>query len=174
MMSSSMDHVSEHQEGEQSEHTKSHATEKRKQGNIFSPLRVRNFQLLLAGQTISTLGDTFYAVALPWLVLTTGGTPQELGIILTGYGLPRIGTILLGGVLSDKLRPRRVMLIADALRAVLVALLAALGIVGHPTFWQLLAVAIPLGAFEGLFIPASFTMIPDILDDADLQAGNSL
>jgi hypothetical protein len=29
-MSSSMDHVSEHQEGEQSEHTKSHATEKRK------------------------------------------------------------------------------------------------------------------------------------------------
>ncbi|HLX58444.1 MAG TPA: MFS transporter [Ktedonobacteraceae bacterium] len=173
-MSSSMDHVNENQESEPSEHTKPHATEKRKQGGLFSPLRVRNFQLLFAGQTISTLGDTFYAVALPWLVLTTGGNPQELGIILTGYGLPRLGTILLGGVLTDKIRPRRVMLIADAVRAVLVALLAALGIVGHPTFWQLLAVAIPLGAFEGLFIPASFTMIPDILDDADLQAGNGL
>lgn len=173
-MSSSMDHVIENQESEQSEHTKPHETEKHKQGSFFSPLRVRNFQLLFAGQIISTLGDTFYAVALPWLVLTTGGTPQELGIILAGYGLLRMGTILLGGVLSDKIRPRWVMLIADAVRAILVTLLAALGIVGHPTFWQLLAVAIPLGAFEGLFIPASFTMIPDILDDADLQAGNSL
>ncbi len=180
-MSSSMDHGIEKKESERSENSttpldnpKPHATEKQKQGNLFSPLKVRNFQLLFAGQTISTLGDTFYAVALPWLVLTTGGNPQELGIILTGYGLPRMGTILLGGVLSDKIRPRWVMLIADAVRALLVAILAALGIVEHPTFWQLLVVAIPLGAFEGLFLPASFTMIPDILDDADLQAGNSL
>ncbi len=180
-MSSFMDHGIEKKESDQPENSISplddpqpHATEKQKQGSFFSPLRVRNFQLLFAGQTISTLGDTFYAVALPWLVLTTGGNPQELGIILTGYGLPRMGTILLGGVLSDKIRPRRVMLIADAVRALLVAILAALGIMGHPTFWQLLAVAIPLGAFEGLFIPASFSMIPDTLDDADLQAGNSL
>lgn len=171
-MSSSMDHVIENQDSESSETPKSAAPEK--QGGFFSPLRIRNFRLLFAGQTISTLGDTFYAVALPWLVLTTGGSPQELGIILTGYGLPRVGTTLLGGVLSDKLGPRRVMLIADAVRAVLIALLAAIGIMGHPAFWQLLAVAIPLGAFEGLFVPASFSMIPDILDDADLQAGNSL
>jgi MFS family permease len=173
-MSSSMDSGIEKQESEQSEHTKPHDARERKQGNLFSPLRERNFQLLFAGQTISTLGDTFYAVALPWLVLTTGGNPQELGLLLTGYGLPRLGTILLGGVLSDKIRPRRVMLIADAVRAVLIAILAALSIGGHPTFWQLLAVAIPLGACEGLFLPASFSMIPDILDDADLQAGNSL
>ncbi|HLJ36249.1 MAG TPA: MFS transporter, partial [Ktedonobacteraceae bacterium] len=143
-------------------------------GSFFSPFKVRNFQLLFAGQTISTLGDTFYAVALPWLVLTTGGNPQELGIILTAYGLPRIGTVLLGGVLSDKLRPRRVMLLADIARAVLVGILAILGIWGHPVFWQLLAVAIPLGAFEGLFLPASFVILPDILDDSTLQAGNSL
>lgn len=157
-----------------SEHPKSLDAEKQKQSNIFSPLRVGNFRLLFVGQTISTLGDTFYAVALPWLVLTTGGNPQELGIILTGYGVSRLGTILLGGVLSDKIRPRRVMLIADAVRAVLVALLAITGIAGHPAFWQLLAVAIPLGAFDGLFLPASFSMIPDILDDEDLQAGNGL
>ncbi len=143
-------------------------------GGFFSPLKVRNFQLLFTGQTISTLGDTFYAVALPWLVLTTGGNPQELGIILTGYGLPRIGTVLLGGILSDKFRPRRVMLAADIARAVLVGILALIGIGGHPVFWQLLAVAIPLGAFEGLFLPASFVILPDILDDTKLQAGNSL
>ena len=180
-MSSSMDNVIENEE----QHTADvHGTSPQKEeiqsaneqtrGGFFSPLKVRNFQLLFAGQIISTLGDTFYAVALPWLVLTTGGNPQELGIILTGYGLPRVGTVLLGGILSDKFRPRRVMLAADIARAVLVGMLAMLGILGHPVFWQLLAVAIPLGAFEGLFLPASFVMFPDILDDTKLQAGNSL
>lgn len=164
-MSSSMDNLVESEQQPTNEQTR---------GGFFSPLKVHNFQLLFAGQIISTLGDTFYAVALPWLVLTTGGNPQELGIILTGYGLPRIGTVLLGGILSDKFRPRRVMLAADIARAVLVGMLAMLGIEGHPVFWQLLAVAIPLGAFEGLFLPASFVMLPDILDDTKLQAGNSL
>lgn len=180
-MSSSLDSPNEHNASEASENAitaldnpKLFDTEKQRKSNIFSPLRVRDFRLLFAGQTISTLGDTFYAVALPWLVLTTGGNPQELGIILTGYGVSRLGTILLGGVLSDKIRPRRVMLIADAVRALLVALLAAIGISGHPAFWQLLVVAIPLGAVGGLFLPASFSMIPDILDDEDLQAGNGL
>jgi len=165
-MSSSMDNLVENEQ-QQPANTQT-------RGSFFSPFKVRNFQLLFAGQTISTLGDTFYAVALPWLVLTTGGNPQELGIILTAYGLPRIGTVLLGGVLSDKLRPRRVMLLADIARAVLVGILAILGIWGHPVFWQLLAVAIPLGALEGLFLPASFVILPDILDDSTLQAGNSL
>ena len=107
-------------------------------------------------------------------MLTSGGNAQELGIILSGYGIPRVGSVLLGGVLSDRLRPRRVMLMADTVRAVLVGILAALAFIGHPALWQLLLVAIPLGAFEGLFLPASFSMLPEVLEDTDLQAGNAL
>ncbi len=47
-----------------------------------SPLNVRNFTLLFGGQTISVIGDALYIVALPWLVLTSGGGAQELGIVL--------------------------------------------------------------------------------------------
>jgi MFS family permease len=153
--------------GEQSE-------KKKRAGGILAPLRVRDYRLLFGGQLISTVGDAFYAVALPWLVLTQGGNAQELGIILGAYGVPRVGSVLLGGVLSDKLRPRRVMLLADAIRAALVGILAALALAGHPAMWQLIAVAIPLGTFEGLFLPASFAMLPEVLSDQDLQAGNAL
>jgi MFS family permease len=139
-----------------------------------APLKVRDFLLLFSGQMVSTVGDSFYAVALPWLVLSSGGSPQELGIILSGYGIPRVGSVLLGGVLSDKLRPRRVMILADTVRAALVGILAALAFGGHPAFWQLLVVAVPLGAFEGIFLPATFSMLPEVLEDADLQAGNAL
>lgn len=141
---------------------------------MLRPFKVRNFTLLFGGQTISILGDALYAVALPWLVLTTGGSAQELGIVLTAYGIPRVASMLVGGWLSDRLRPRRVMLIADAVRLLLVALLAALALGGHPTLWQLCAIAVPLGAFGGAFMPASMAILPDILSSDDLQAGNGL
>src|SRR5690242_21265703 len=119
-----------------------------------SPLKVRNFQLLFSGQTISVIGDALYLVALPWLILTTGGSPQELGVVLAAYGVPRALSMLLGGWLSDRLGPRKVMLIADAARLLLVGLLALIAIGRHPLLWQLCAIAVPLGAFGGAFLPA--------------------
>lgn len=143
-------------------------------GGMFQPFKVRNFNLLFGGQTISTIGDTLYAVALPWFILNNGGNPQELGIVLAAYGIPRVGSVLLGGWLSDRLRPRRLMLIADAVRALLVGLLALLMFRGNPVLWQLCTIAVPLGFFGGAFMPASAAILPDLLVDDELQAGNAL
>jgi MFS family permease len=143
-------------------------------GGILRPFTVRNFNLLFGGQTVSVIGDALYAVALPWLILTHGGNAQELGMVLAAYGIPRAGSILVGGWLSDRLRPRRLMLIADLVRTLLVGILAALALGGHPTLWQLCAVAVPLGAFGGAFMPASTSILPDLLSNDDLQAGNAL
>ncbi len=143
-------------------------------GNLLAPLRVRDFCLLFVGQMISTMGDMFYAVALPWLMLSSGHTPQELGIVLATYGVPRVGTLLLGGLLSDWLRPRRVMLLADIMRALLVGVLAVLVFTGRTSVLPLCAVAAPLGAFAGLFLPAYYAVLPEILGADALQAGNAL
>ena len=143
-------------------------------GNLLAPLRVRDFCLLFVGQMISTMGDMFYAVALPWLMLSSGHTPQELGIVLATYGVPRVGTLLLGGLLSDWLRPRRVMLLADIMRALLVGVLAVLVFTGRTAVLPLCAVAAPLGAFAGLFLPVYYAVLPEILGADALQAGNAL
>src|SRR5712692_2046628 len=90
------------------------------------PLAVRDFRLLSAGQLASTVGDFCYAVALPWLVLSTHGGPVLLGTVLACYGVPRTVLIPVGGILADKIGPRTVMLAADAGRCVLVAMLAIL------------------------------------------------
>lgn len=147
---------------------------KRAMSSILQPFAVHNFSLLFGGQTVSTIGDALYAVALPWLILNNGGSAQELGLVLTIYGIPRVGCILVGGALSDRLRPRRLMLMADVVRAMLVALLALVTFTGHPSVWLLCAIAVPLGAFQGLFIPASSAILPDILSNENLQAGNAL
>src|ERR1700722_17909167 len=90
------------------------------------PLAVRSFQLLTGGQLASTVGDYCYAVALPWLVLSTHGGPVLLGTVLACYGVPRTVLIPLAGILTDKIGARTVMLLADIVRCVLVAVLALL------------------------------------------------
>jgi len=90
------------------------------------PLAVRSFRLLAGGQLTSTIGDYCYAVALPWLVLSSHGGVILLGTVLACYGVTRTVLIPLGGVLADKVGPRTVMLLADAVRCVLVAVLALL------------------------------------------------
>lgn len=143
-------------------------------GGMLRPFKVRNFNLLLSGQTISIIGDALYMVALPWLILTTGGSAQELGIVLAAYGVPRAASMLVGGWLSDHLRPWRLMLIADTVRMLLVGILAALALQGHPVFWQLCVIAVPLGALGGAFTPATLSFMPETLGKDDLQAGNGL
>src|ERR1700677_5318584 len=76
------------------------------------PLSVRRFQLLTGGQLASTLGDYCYAVALPWLVLSTHGGPVLLGTVLACYGVPRTVLIPLAGMLTHRGGAPRLMLLA--------------------------------------------------------------
>ena len=138
------------------------------------PLAVRSFRLLAGGQFASTIGDFCYAVALPWLVLSTHGGAILLGIVLACYGVPRTVLIPVGGVLADKVGPRTLMLAADAARCVLVAALALLAARHTASLAALGPIAALIGAGEGLFIPASFAIMPSLLDGERLAAGNAL
>jgi hypothetical protein len=52
-------------------------------------LRIRNFRLLWIGEGISLLGDQFYMIALPWLVLSLTGDPLAVGTVFAVAGIPR-------------------------------------------------------------------------------------
>jgi len=138
------------------------------------PLSVRNFQLLTCGQLASTVGDYCYAVALPWLVLSTRGGPVLLGTVLACYGVPRTVLIPAGGVLTDRVGARTLMLTADVVRCVLVAALAVLATRHVASLVTLGPLAALIGAGEGLFVPASYTIMPTLLEPAQLAAGNAV
>jgi hypothetical protein len=138
------------------------------------PLAVRSFRLLAGGQFTSTIGDFCYAVALPWLVLSTHGGVVLLGTVLACYGVPRTVLIPVGGVLADKMGPRTLMLAADAIRCVLVAVLAVLAARHLASLAALGPIAALIGAGEGLFLPASYAIMPSLLDGEQLTAGNAM
>lgn len=143
-------------------------------GGMLGPLRYRDYRLLFLGQLISALGDSFYAVAMPWYMLTQGGGPANLGLALTAYGVPMGAMSLLGGWLSDKLRARRVMLISDFARIFVVGALAWATFGTHAPLLEIAALTATLGVFDGLFMPASMAVAPDLLPDDQLQAANGM
>jgi MFS family permease len=141
---------------------------------LAGPLGIRNFRLLSAGQLASTIGDYCYAVALPWLVLSTHGSPVLLGSVLACYGIPRAALITVGGSLADRFSPRTLMLFSDAARCVLTVLFAVFAAERVTSLSVLGPVAALLGAGAALFMPASYAILPSLLSPRKLQAGNAL
>jgi MFS family permease len=138
------------------------------------PLAYRGFRLLAAGQFSSATGDSCYAVALPWLILTGHGSPVLLGMVLACYGVPRTVLIPVSGMLSDRVGARPLMLVADAARCVLVGALAMVALGHHGTLLALGPLAGLTGASEGLFISPSYALLPSLLPPGELQAGNAI
>lgn len=137
-------------------------------------LREPRLRLLVAGQLASTLGDLAYAVALPWYVLASHGGPLLLATVLAAYGIPRTAFVAAGGLVADRLRPWTTMLVADGTRTVAVGLLAAIALHGPAQPIVLIPIALVLGACEGIFLPASFSIIPALVPAEDLQGANAV
>lgn len=145
-------------------------------GGFFAPLRVANFRRLITGQAASRLGDQFYFVALPWLVLRISDTAHAAAslALVSGVSAAMLGLFTLtGGVLADRYGPRALMLGSDVARLITVSVLAALALLSTPPLWVLILLAALLGIAGGLFYPASMAMVPLLVPGEDLQAGNS-
>ncbi len=137
-------------------------------------LKNYNFRLLWIGQGTSLLGDQFFLIAMPWLVLKLTDDPLALGTILAVIGIPRALFMLLGGAVTDRYSSRIIMLVSDLLRLVLVGLLAVLVVTNSLQLWMLYVLGVLFGVISGFFIPASSAMVPQLVKPEELVIGNSI
>ncbi|APS22135.1 MFS transporter [Streptomyces sp. Tue 6075] len=115
----------------------------------------------LGAYTASMIGDSIYFMALAWAAARTGSA-SGTGLVLAAGSIPRALLMLGGGVLADRLGPRRVVIGSDAARAVLVLVLAAVLVLTAPTVGVLVVVALLFGAVDALFLPAVGALPPRI------------
>ena len=137
-------------------------------------LSLRNFRLLFSGAFVSLLGDQFALIATPWLVLQLTHDPLALGTVLALEGLPRAAFILFGGAITDRFSPRWVILIANITRFFLTALMAVVVFGGVVQLWMIYVFGLLFGIVAGFAIPAETSIVPMLVEEQDLQAGNSL
>lgn len=134
----------------------------------------RNFRLLWIGEGISVLGDHFYMIALPWLVLQLTGDSLAMGTVLALSAIPRALFMLVGGALTDRFSPRSLMLASNAARFVLVSLLTGLVFSNRVEMWMLYSLAVLFGMADAFFYPAQSSMVPQLVKKDHLQVANSL
>lgn len=139
-----------------------------------SPLAHRDFRLLFGGSSISALGDQFTLVALPWLVLKLTGSPAALGLVLATMALPRAAFMLIGGAVVDRLSPRRVLLWARAINALLIGTLTLLVFSGAVRMPIVYVLALGIGLSTAFAYPASSALLPRLLPPQQLQPANAL
>jgi len=137
------------------------------------PLRLRHFRNYWLGATISLLGDQFYLVALPWLVLQLTGSSLALGTILMSAAIPRAILMLMGGLASDRWSPRRILIGTASVRALLVAAIAILTYSQFIRIWNIYLLAFAFGVADAFSLPALQAFIPRIVSADQLPAANA-
>ncbi len=138
------------------------------------PLANHDFRLLWVGESISLLGDQFYMIALPWLVLQLTGSALALGAVLALASIPRALFMIIGGALVDRFSPRAVMFASNLMRTVLVGVLALVVLTGSIQLWMLYVLALAFGTADAFFFPASSAILPALLESDQLEMGNTL
>jgi MFS family permease len=137
-------------------------------------LRIRDFALLWAGMSVSLVGDGVYFVALAWQVYDLSGSPTALSIVGVAWTLPLALFVLLGGVVTDRVERRRVMIAADLVRAFAVAVIGVLSVTGVVELWHLVVMAAVFGTGEAFFGPAFSSIVPQIVPRELILQANAL
>ncbi len=138
------------------------------------PLRNANYRLWLIGGTISLLGDQFYFVALPWLVLQQTGSAVAMGAIMMAGAIPRALLMLMGGAVSDRMSARKIMIATATARTLCVTVIGVLVWLRVLRTWELYALAIAFGVADAFAVPAQTAYMPSLLKREQLVAASSV
>ena len=138
----------------------------------------RNIVFLWTGQVLSQAGDSVFMIALMWYMLDLTGSKALAGLAATSAYLPTLLFGLMAGVAVDRFNRRRIMIMADAMRAILVILIplaAGLGwLTGGSGAWFLGCVTFCVACVSTLFAPARDALVPELVDSKKLDMANGM
>jgi MFS family permease len=141
---------------------------------LLNPLRMRNFRLLWVGQVIAWSGDSIYQIGLLWLILEMTGSQALSGLIAAVGYLPALLLGMFLGALVDWGDRRRLMMLADLLRGLVLLYIPLAFALGWLTPWQLAAAAFLISSGAALFNPARDASVPLLVPSGSLMAANAL
>jgi MFS family permease len=135
----------------------------------YRPLRQRNYRLFLALVFTGSVGVWMQRLAQDWLVLQLTGSPAAVGVAVALQFLPMLVVGPLSGLLVDLFPKRRIMLVCQAVIALLAMALAAWAASGTITVWAVYASCVALGVTSAINQPASQVFVNEVVGDAALR-----
>lgn len=134
----------------------------------------RNLTILLGGQFVSQMGDKFYILALAYWVLETTQSSAKMGIMLFYSFFPAIVLGIFAGAYIDKYDRKKILVLADLIRGVVVFGVLIVYLQGALTLPIIIAAQVLLSICAAFYDPAIPAVIPQIVKKDQLVKANSL
>jgi predicted MFS family arabinose efflux permease len=143
-------------------------------GDRIAPPRLgTSFRWLVASSWSSNLGDGLALAAGPLLVASQTHRPFLVALAAMLQRLPWLVLGLYAGALADRLDRRRMVMICDALRCLVLGVLALAITTSEVDIHVVLVAMLLIGVAEVFSDSASRTLLPMLVSRADLGVGNA-
>jgi MFS family permease len=131
-----------------------------------------DFWTFWVGQTISNLGSSVTAFALPLLIYQLTGSALNLALATSAVFLPYLLFGLVLGAWVDRLDRKRLMIVADVINALAITSIPLLAMAGALSVWWIYAVGFITSTVGIAFQAAEFAAIPSLVRQDDLVTAN--
>ena len=132
----------------------------------------RPFRNLWYGQVISELGDWLNTIAIYSLILELSGSGMAVATAMMAKLLPIFFVSPIAGVVIDRTSRKRVMIVSDVLRFIIVLCFLLVDDAGE--LWLVYALVVLEISMAGFFEPARSAIIPSLIARKDLVTANAL
>jgi MFS family permease len=138
------------------------------------PFATPQYRILVGAVALALLGSGVWLVAMVFQVRALDGGPIELSYVATANSGGLIVAVLFGGAIADRIPQKRILLVTESTKAVVIIATAMLAVSGSLQIWQLVIAGLVLGLADGFFFPAYTALLPSVLDADRLLAANGV
>ncbi|WP_370949852.1 MFS transporter [Amycolatopsis sp. cg5] len=131
--------------------------------------RNRDYNILWGSQLFSELATELTQVAFPLLIIAMAGSPLQLGLVSSVLMAAHMAAIVPAGVIADRWDRKKVMVVCQGIRALVMTVLTVAVLMDAASFQLLLAVAVLEGFLGSVFDPAEHAALPQVVPPEQLE-----
>jgi MFS family permease len=137
-------------------------------------LQHRGLRLIFIANLVSMIGSGMNTAAVTWFILQKTHSELSLSSLVILQTIPALLMLPFTGVIIDREDRRRLIMVLDALRGVVILGVALLALQGRAQIWHLYAMAVIVAAGFWMFWPTLTALIQELSLEADYVAANTL
>ncbi|MBT2512232.1 MFS transporter [Arthrobacter sp. ISL-30] len=137
--------------------------------HTFISLKVPNFRIFAIGHFIAVIAVWMQRIAQDWMVLQLSGSVTAVGITVALQFLPSLFLGPWAGMMADRFAKRKILILCQAVAAVLAAALATLSLTQVVQVWHVYVIALLLGLVTVLDQPARQVFVNELVGPTYLR-----
>lgn len=134
----------------------------------------RNFFLLVFGQMVSLFGSAVYLVSVVLFIRDITDDAGALGLFQMTAHIPILVLAPLAGAVTERFSRKKLIILTDALRGLLMMLAALAAWTGRLGYTGLLILTVLISMNSAIFLPASHAFFPELVVPSMIRRRNSL